>query len=117
MVTRMGARRTREEWSGLVEELEASGESIGRFCAKRRLSVSSLKWWRWRLRSERRSAALVTTGVRLLPVDVVDLAPVRPTTISVAVPGAELRIEVGTDVEYVGAGQAGGLVLFPAGAT
>jgi hypothetical protein len=99
----MRARRTREEWSGLVDELEASGESVHRFCAKHRLRVASLKWWRWRLRSERRSAALAKPGVRLLPVDVVDLAPVHPTRLVVAISGVELRVEVGTDVEYVGA--------------
>lgn len=99
----MGARRTREEWSGLVGELEASGDSVQRFCEKRRLSVSSLKWWRWRLRNERGSVALARSGVRLLPVDVVDVAPPRPTTLVVAISGAELRIEVGTDVEYVAA--------------
>jgi hypothetical protein len=100
----MGARRTREEWSGLVDELEASGASVQRFCAKRRIRVASLKWWRWRLRSDRSSAALARPGVRLLPVDVIDVAPLaRPTTLVVAISGSELRVEVGTDVEYVGA--------------
>jgi hypothetical protein len=99
----MGARRTREEWSGLVDELETSGESVQRFCAKHRVRLSRLKWWRWRLRSERRSAGLAQPGVRLLPVDVVDVASLRPASLVVAISGAELRIEMGTDVEYVGA--------------
>lgn len=99
----MGARRTREEWAGLVDELETSGDSLQRFCAKHRLRVASLKWWRWRLRSERSSTGLAKPGVRLLPVDVVDVAPLQPTSLVVAITGAELRVEVGTDVEYVGA--------------
>jgi hypothetical protein len=97
----MGARRTRAEWSGLVDELEASGDSMQRFCAKHQIRIASLKWWRWRLRTERSSTA--KPGVRLLPVDVVDVAALRPTSVLVAVSGAELRVEVGTDVEYVGA--------------
>lgn len=99
----MGARRTREEWSGLVDEFEASGESVQRFCAKHRIRVASLKWWRWRLRGQRRSTGLAKPGVRLLPVDVVDLAPFQPTSLVVTISGAAWRVEVGTDVEYVGA--------------
>jgi hypothetical protein len=99
----MGARRTREEWAGLVDELETSGNSVQRFCAKHRLRIASLKWWKWRLRSEPRSAALAKHGTRLLPVDVVDVAPIRATSIAVVVSDAEVRVEVGTDVEYVAA--------------
>jgi hypothetical protein len=36
-------------------------------------------------------------------VDVIDVAPHRPTSLVVAISGAELRVEVGTDVEYVAA--------------
>lgn len=91
------------EWSVLVDNLEASGESLQRFCAKHGVRVARMKWWRWRLRSERRAAGLAKPGVRLLPVNVLDVTPVRPASILVAVSGAELRVEVGTDVEYVGA--------------
>jgi len=100
----MGARRTREEWSDLVAEFEASGDSLERFCAKRRVRVATLKWWRWRLRTaERVSAQVGERGVRLLAVDVVDRAPLPPAAVAVFVSGAELRVEIGTDVEYVGA--------------
>lgn len=84
-VARMGARRTRQEWSGVVEELEASGDSVQRFCAKHRIRVSTLKSWRWRLRRERSSTDLATPGVRLLPVDVGDVAPLRPMSLSLVV--------------------------------
>jgi hypothetical protein len=99
----MGARRTREAWSGLVDEFEASGESMQRFCAKHRVQVGRLKWWRWRLRSERSSTGPAKPVVRLLPVDVVEVAPHPPTSLVVAISGVELRVEVGTDVGYVGA--------------
>ena len=76
----MGARRTREEWSDLVAEFEASGDSLERFCAKRRVRVATLKWWRWRLRAaERVSAQLPERGVRLLAVDIFGLRR-RPQT-------------------------------------
>jgi hypothetical protein len=99
----MGARRTREEWAALVEKLEASGGSVERFCTKHRVRASTLKWWRWRLRHERRPAALAMPSARLLAVDVIDIAPPRPTTLVIAASGLELRVEVGTDAEYVGA--------------
>jgi hypothetical protein len=99
----MGARRTREGWAALVEKLDASGDSVQRFCTKHGVLVSTLKWWRWRLRSDRRRATLAKRSPRLLAVDVVDVAPLRPTTLLIAASGVELRVEVGTDVEYVGA--------------
>ncbi len=99
----MGAkRRTHEDWAGLIAELEASGQSPARFCGRRGISVARLKWWRWRLRSEGRARASSTAAmVRLLPVDVVGGA--GASSVTIAVGGAELRVEVGTDVAYVGA--------------
>ena len=99
----MGARRTREEWASLVEKLDASTDSVARFCRRHRVRASTLKWWRWRLRSERRPAALTKPTTRLLAVDVIDVAPLRPTTLVIAASGMEVRVEVGTDIEYVGA--------------
>ena len=99
----MGARRTREDWAALVEKLDTSAGSVARFCAKHRVRASTLKWWRWRLRNERRPVALAKPSTRLLAVDVIDVAPLRPATLVIATSGVEIRVEVGTDVEYVGA--------------
>lgn len=99
----MGARRTREDWAALVEKLDESTDSVAGFCTKHRVRASTLKWWRWRLRSERRTAALTKPTTRLLAVDVIDVAPLRPKTLVIAASGMEVSVEVGTDVEYVGA--------------
>lgn len=42
-------RRSREEWAGLVAEQDALGMSAPAFAAARGLSVSTLRWWRWKL--------------------------------------------------------------------
>jgi hypothetical protein len=99
----MRAKRTREEWAAFVAELETSGESVERFCTKHRLERASLKWWRWRLRSERPARAMARSDVRLVPVDVVEVVTRTPTRVAVAISDVEVRVEVGTDVAYVGA--------------
>ena len=42
-------RRSRGEWAELVAEQEALGMSAPAFAASRGLSVSTLRWWRWKL--------------------------------------------------------------------
>lgn len=76
---------------------------MARFCARRGIAASSLKWWRWRLRSEPSRSAPTKSEVRLLPVDVVGIPVVGPTTVAVSVGDVDVRVEVGVDVEYVAA--------------
>lgn len=105
----MGQRRNREEWAEMLAALEQSGESTERFCAKRRIPVATLKWWRWNLRETRAlSRRAKREDVRLVPVDVVGLsvassAASRPSALVITVSHVEVRLEVGTDVGYVGA--------------
>jgi len=92
----------------MLAALEQSGESTERFCAKRRIPVATLRWWRWHLREQRAlSRPAKRDDVRLVPVDVVGLSvssPVsRPSALVIAVSNVEVRLEVGTDVGYVGA--------------
>jgi len=97
-------RRTREEWTAILAELRRSGESVEKFAARRRIQLSSLKWWCWRLRAA--SATPRTKArdeVRLLPVDVVGLAARTHAPVVLAIADVEMRVEVGTDVAYVGA--------------
>jgi hypothetical protein len=98
-------RRSRAEWAALVAEFRRSGESVAKFAAKRGLQVSSLKWWCWRLGEAKRSQAEEREAVRLVPIDVVGLAAgaSSSSTIVIATAGAEIRIEAGIDVAYVGA--------------
>ena len=97
-------RRSREEWAGIVAAFEQSRVSLAEFAARRRLRLSSLKWWCWRLRGT--SAPVAETGgdVRLIPVEVVGLAARGAASrIELAVAGVEMRVEIGTDVTYVAA--------------
>ena len=84
----------------MLSELDASGEQTSRYCAARGINAKTLKWWRWRLRQKR--SAKRSTSVRLVTVDV---APqiAEPHFVAIIAGGAEMRVEVGTDVSYVGA--------------
>lgn len=101
----MAARKNREQWVAVVAAFEKSGESLEKFCAKRRIRIASLKWWRWRLRDARAAVTTLVTSkdVRLVPVEVIGLAASRPTGVTIALADVEVRVEVGTDVAYVGA--------------
>jgi hypothetical protein len=83
----------------VLKEFARSGDSIEKFCAKRRIRVKTLKWWRWTLGD---APSARRKDVRLVPVDVIGLAAPRPTTIAITIAALELRVEVGTDVAYVG---------------
>ena len=42
-------RRSASEWGSLIAELEHGKEAEAAFCRRHGLSVSTLRWWRWRL--------------------------------------------------------------------
>jgi len=52
----MEVRRSREQWSSLVEALRASGQPLGVFASHAGVNARSLGWWRWRLGSTPGSA-------------------------------------------------------------
>lgn len=88
-------RRTRSFWEKLVAEVRA-GSSAGAVAARHRVRVSTLRWWCWELgRSEAPEASL-----RLVPI--VAPTPARaPHHIEIAWDRSALRVEEGTDVDYV----------------
>ena len=45
-------RRSRQEWSRICEELEASGEAVQVFAQRRRLNAVRLQWWQARFGRE-----------------------------------------------------------------
>lgn len=45
-------RRSRSEWSALVRDWRASGQTASEFARRRRLNARSLSWWRWKLGAE-----------------------------------------------------------------
>ena len=76
---RNGKKRTRAEWTRLVEEAQASELTKKAFAQQRGLSPATLSWWTSRLRREARAPAA------LVAVDIVDDAPAC---------AADLRVEL-----------------------
>ena len=66
---RNGTKRTRAEWTKLVEESQASELTQKAFAERRGLSPTTLSWWASRLRREAREETA------LVAVDVVEDAP------------------------------------------
>ena len=66
-------RRTPDQWSTLVKEYEASGQSQRRFCAERGIGQSTLRYWRRRLEESGISSRRIEP--RLVPVRVFDDGP------------------------------------------
>ena len=66
---RNGKKRTRAEWSRLIEEAQASELSQKAFAQHKGISPTTLSWWKSRLRREAREQA------GLVAVDVVEDAP------------------------------------------
>ncbi len=101
----MGARKNRSEWASIIAALDASGEDVERFCARRRIKPGTLQWWRWNLGHEGRALAPGSRSVRLIPVDVVESAVPADgeslRTIEVSVGDVALRFCVGTEPGYV----------------
>lgn len=66
-------RRTPDQWSTLVGEYEASGQSQRRFCAERGIGQSTFRYWRRRLAEPGASSRRIEP--RLVPVRVFDDGP------------------------------------------
>jgi transposase-like protein len=99
----MRTRRSREQWSAVIEELGTSGESVEGFCRRRGIRARTLSWWKWKLASAPRRSS-PAAAIRLLRVAVSPEAS-RAVACGVAIEVADVRVhvEVGTDVAYVGA--------------
>lgn len=95
----MRERHDRAWWTATVADWERSGLRAARYSADRGVHESTLWWWRTRLR---RLSSPQSPSLALLRVEV-PLSMVEPATLTALVGPAELRIAVGTDVDYVGA--------------
>jgi transposase-like protein len=66
-------RRTPAQWTELVQDFEASGQSQRAFCAERGIGQSTLRYWRRRLEQRSGQAPVaVRQGARLVPVELVE---------------------------------------------
>ena len=87
----------------MVAEFERSGLIQREFAARRRVGVSQLRYWIYKLRAEQTPEAPL---LRLLPVRVVPLpAPeARAAEVEVVLPGGVIvRVTIGADVGYAAA--------------
>lgn len=93
-------RRTRNEWTKLVAEWRASGNTCKAFCSRRGIKPGRLKWWAWTLASD---AKLSKAPVSFVPVRV--SAQVAPNVVmfDLEVRDVRFRFEGGTDPRYVAA--------------
>ena len=87
-------RHPRSFWEELVAELEA-GAAPGDVARRHKVRETTLRWWRTQLRRS-------PPGPRLLPV-IAGPAVRTGRHVEIAVGGAVLRFEEGTDVAYVAA--------------
>jgi hypothetical protein len=94
----MGDRRA--EWTRVIEQFEASGESHKDFCARRGLTLGTFRLWLYRLRKESRAGTVARSATRMVPVHV-RASVARDEVIEVVIAGAMLRVLVGTDTRYV----------------
>lgn len=94
----MPVRRGRKFWERACREIRGGAKAAE---VARRLGVRSgtLQWWNWKLRNEQKAEP-----AEFLPV-VVSPHPVPPMAASLELEtnGVRLRVEVGTDVQYVAA--------------
>ena len=63
-------RRSREQWSQIVEEYGRSGLSHEAFCGQQRLNIGSFRGWLYRLRNGSPRGKVARSATRLLPVRV-----------------------------------------------
>lgn len=98
-------RRNRAQWSALVDELEASGQSRATFCRRRGIEAGTFKWWIWKLGRGGVGTRHEARAIRLVPVDVVESESVADADdgaeIAIEVAGVTVRIAAGTSPEYV----------------
>ena len=96
-------RRSQAQWSGLVDEREASGHSVAAFCRRRGIKPRTFRWWAWKLGRGRATVQQTSRAIRLLPVDVVESAATADggSEIAIDLAGMTIRIAVGTSPEYV----------------
>ncbi len=98
-------RHSRSWWAQTVARWKRSGLSAAEFAAREGVVERTLRWWSSALRRDTRA---LRGSQRIEPI-AIELVPPTPTfassggTIEIEVGCARVRVEVGTDVTYVGA--------------
>ncbi len=100
------SRPRSEYWRDRSEDWESSGQTQADFCAERGLSLPAFRWWRWKLKQEDSGstnslAPEEGSGMRLVPVRIVDAEAQSPTPLPCSVSAQqslafEVLLESGT---------------------
>ena len=111
--SRPGETQPRSEyWRDQSEDWEGSGVTQADFCEERGLSLPAFRWWRWKLKQEEQGgtsspAPVEGSGMRLVPVRVVDPETRSPIPLSRSTPARpatafEVLLESGTCIRVPG---------------
>jgi hypothetical protein len=93
----MGRRKSRAEWSRIVEGLEASGMSAKEYARQHRLNLENLRWWRSMLRrrarddNDRSPPPMMIVALRPIPA----VAVARRASISIHAGGVRVSVMPG----------------------
>jgi hypothetical protein len=82
-----------EAWRKVVERFDGSGQSVGEFCKREGLCVSSFKRWRPRVEAELQQGAV--SALPAIAGGFVDLGTIRRSSESSRV---ELRVDLGAGI-------------------
>jgi hypothetical protein len=97
----MQERRSKGWWQATVARWRRGGLTAGAFAARERLNVHTLRWWSARVERDTRAEH----GSSPVPIEIAlpSAPPTSSSTLEIAVGGAVVRCEVGTDVAYLAA--------------
>jgi hypothetical protein len=103
-MTRKQVRRTAAEWSGLVSEHGASGQSLTVFPRARGVSLASLSYWKTKLAGKASGARVVEAKAKAMFSEVVIVPRTRATPPRIEVVtrrGSAIRIEGSFDASLL----------------
>jgi hypothetical protein len=103
-MTRKRVRRTAAEWSALVSEQTASGQSLTAFARARSVSLASLAYWKKKLEKRSPGVSVVEPKTKTMFSEVVVVPRVRATVPRIEVVtrhGSAIRIEGAFDASLL----------------
>lgn len=92
-------RRSRDEWQRIVTRWRSSEWTAEYFANRNDLSPRTLRWWSSKFPAE----DAVSPSPTFVPVEVTDLRRAEPGSIELEVGHVRVRVELGTDPDYVAA--------------
>ena len=98
-------KRSRSEWSVIIERLEGSGASVAAFARQHGLNARTLAWWRWKLSDQPATPSECAPGFFPVLVSEPATSPPRPQrSLHVSLMfanGTTMRFDEAMDVEDI----------------